>query len=130
MTGNSGLFSYPDLTVVCVQPAFLDSHTDVLLNPRVIFEVLSPNTEAYDRGEKFLRYRNYIATLTDYIMVSQTRPLVEHYVQRPDGQWLYFLFEGLSADITIDSIQCHLDLSEIYARVEFPDLVAPHIEDT
>jgi len=116
-TGESKLFSYPDLTVVCGEPMFHDRHGDILLNPVVIFEVLSASAEAYDRGEKFLRYRNHIATLTDYVLVSQRRPVIEHLARRPDGQWLFSDAEGLSASLFIDSIGCRLDLAEVYARV-------------
>jgi Uma2 family endonuclease len=124
-TGDAGLFSYPDLTVVCGKPLFLDTHRDVLLNPTVIFEVLSPSTEAYDRGEKLFRYRNFIETLMDYVLVSQRRALVERYSRQPDGQWLYVTVDGRSKRIQIESIGCTLELSEIYARVEFPEIPEP-----
>jgi Uma2 family endonuclease len=124
-TGDAGLFSYPDLTVVCGRPLFLDTNTDVLLNPTAIFEVLSPSTEAYDRGEKLFRYRNFIETLMDYVLVSQRRALVERYSRQPNGQWLYVSVDGLSSRIQIESIGCTLELSEIYARVEFPEVPEP-----
>lgn len=124
-TCDGGLFSYPDLTVVCGKPLFLDTHRDVLLNPTVIFEVLSPSTEAYDRGEKLFRYRNFIETLMDYVLVSQRRALVERYSRQPDGQWLYVTVDGRSKRIQIESIGCTLELSEIYARVEFPEIPEP-----
>jgi Uma2 family endonuclease len=118
-SGDSALFSYPDLSVVCGEPLFLDVRSDVLLNPRVIFEVLSPSTEAFDRGEKFLRYSNFIDELNDYLLVSQHKPLVEHFVRQQHGQWLYSKFEGLSARVEIRSIGCQLDLLEVYSRVTF-----------
>jgi Uma2 family endonuclease len=121
-TSNSGLFSYPDLTVVCGEPRFLDGHKDVLVNPTAIFEVLSPSTEAYDRGEKFKRDRNFIETLVDYLLVSQIRPLIDHFVRRPDGQWLYSSVDELSGSVEIASIGCRLDLVEIYSRVDFPEV--------
>jgi len=122
-TGDSGLFSYPDLTVVCGPPAFLDSHKDVLLNPVVIFEVLSPTTEAYDRGEKFFRYGNFIQSLAEYVLVSQHRPLIEHFVRQPQGgEWLYSAVEGLSGTLDVRSIECRLDFAEIYSRVDFPSV--------
>jgi Uma2 family endonuclease len=126
-TGDAGLFSYPDLTVVCGKPLFLDTNTDVLLNPTAIFEVLSPSTEAYDRGEKLFRYRNFIETLMDYVLVSQRRALVERYSRQPNGQWLYVSVDGLSSRIQIESIGCTLELSEIYARVEFPEIPEPDL---
>jgi Uma2 family endonuclease len=74
-----GLFSYPDIVVVCGEPRFLNEHRDVLLNPTLIIEVLSPSTESFDRGEKFWRYRSHLASLTDYVQVSQALPLIEHF---------------------------------------------------
>src|SRR5215467_13642621 len=121
-TSNSGLFSYPDLTVVCGRPVFLDTQKDVLLNPTAIFEVLSPSTEAYDRGEKFLRYRNFIESLRDYVLISQLRALVERYTRQSNGQWVYLPVEGLTGNITIDSTGCTLQLSEIYDCVEFAEI--------
>lgn len=73
---RKGLFSYPDLLVVCGEMEFHDKHRDVLLNPTVVIEVLSPTTEAFDRGEKFWRYRTYLSSLTDYLMVSQSMPMI------------------------------------------------------
>jgi len=125
-TGESGLFSYPDLSVVCGEPRFLDNHKDVLLNPVVIFEVLSPSTEAYDRGEKFVRYQNFLSSLVEYLLVSQHRALVGQFSRQPgSGQWLYSMAEGLAANVIIRSIGCRLELAEIYARVEFPELAEP-----
>lgn len=83
---NKGMFSYADVMVVCGEPVFHDEHRDVLLNPTVIIEVLSPTTEAFDRGEKFLRYRTHIESLTDYVLVSQSRPLIEHFLRQTGGQ--------------------------------------------
>ena len=65
-----GLFSYPDLVVVCGAMQFHDQFRDVLLNPSCIIEVLSDSTEAFDRGEKFRRYRTWLPTLTDYLLVA------------------------------------------------------------
>jgi Uma2 family endonuclease len=86
-TNEKGLFSYPDSAVVCGEPWFHDEKKDVLTNPTVIFEVLSPSTENYDRSEKFLRYTNYIETLEDYVLIVQTEPLIEHYVKQKNGGW-------------------------------------------
>jgi Uma2 family endonuclease len=115
-----GMFSYADATVVCGEPRFHDEHRDVLLNPAVIFEVLSPSTEAFDRGEKFLRYRTHLDTLSDYVLVSSDRLLVEHYRRQPDGSaWLYYSIEGLDGSLELASIDCRLSLAEIYERAEF-----------
>jgi len=120
VTSPSGLFSYPDVVVICGEPQFYDERRDILTNPTVVFEVLSPSTEAYDHGEKFLRYRTQIETLREYVLVSQHRPLVEHYVRQPDGTWSYSSAGDLSGAIDLTSIDCRLPLSEIYDRIIFP----------
>lgn len=120
VTSPTGLFSYPDVVVVCGEPQFYDERRDILTNPTVVFEVLSPSTEAYDRGEKFLRYRTQIEALREYVLVSQHRPLVEHYVRQPDGSWSYSSASDLPGAIDLPSIDCRLPLSEIYDRIIFP----------
>ena len=82
-TSTASLFSYPDLTVVCGEPKFHDTKKDVLTNPRVVFEVLSPSTAEYDRTTKFQRYRMGNETLTDHILVSQDKPFVELFSNKP-----------------------------------------------
>ena len=117
-TNEAGLFSYPDLVIVCGTPVFLDEKSDVLTNPIVIFEVLSPSTENYDRGEKFLRYTNYIETLEDYVLISQNRPLIEHYSKH--SGWDKTAIEGLDAVLKLDSVECEIALAELYDLVAFP----------
>ena len=116
---HSGMFSYADASVVCGEPRFNDQHRDVLLNPTVIFEVLSPSTEAFDRGDKFLRYRTYLETLSDYLLLSADKPLVERFQRQDGGLWLYAGIEGLQANLELPSIGCRLPLAEIYDRVEW-----------
>ncbi|MFN6203153.1 MAG: Uma2 family endonuclease [Acidobacteriota bacterium] len=116
---RSGLFSYPDLVVFCGEPAFHDQHRDVLTNPVVIVEVLSPSTEAFDRGEKFARLRNWNPSLKDYLLVAQTSPRIEQFTRRDDGSWLFRSVEDLTASLTIESIGCTLQLAEIYDRIVF-----------
>lgn len=93
--GPKGLYSYPDLLVVRGGLKFPGERRDVLLNPSVIVEVLSPAAEAFDRGEKWARYQTWLPELSDYVMVSQSRPRVEHYRRREGGGWLYTLARGL-----------------------------------
>lgn len=120
VTSPTGLFSYPDVVVLCGEPRFYDERRDILTNPTVVFEVLSPSTEAYDRGEKFLRYRTQIETLREYVLVSQHRPLVEHYVRQPDGSWSYSSASSFEEVIDLTAIDSQLPLSEIYDRIVFP----------
>jgi len=117
-TNPTGLYSYPDLTVVCGEPIFHDEHRDVLVNPTVIVEVLSPTTEAFDRGTKWICYQQ-IATLSDYLLIAQNRPFIEHYVRQTDGRWLYSIAESLAASVEIASIDCRIPLAEVYERIEF-----------
>ena len=113
---KTGLYTYPDVVVVCGKPQFEDSDKDVLLNPTVLLEVLSPTTEAYDRGDKFGHYRT-VSTLSDYLLVSQSKLLVEHYVRQPNDSWLLTLYQEPSQTVTIQSIECSLLLEEIYEKV-------------
>jgi Uma2 family endonuclease len=115
-----GMFSYPDIAVICGESEFHDAHKDVILNPTAIIEVLSPSTEAFDRGEKFMRYRAWNTTLTDYLLVSQDKPLVEHFTKLPDGSWSYRDYTGLEAVVAITSIGCTLKLADVYDRITFP----------
>lgn len=118
--GEAGLYAYPDLAVACGETFFHDRHGDVLLNPVVIFEVLSRSTQTYDRGEKFERYKA-IETLRDYVPVSQDRALLEHHSRRPDGAWSRAELEGTDAALTLESINCRVALAEVYDRIEFDD---------
>ena len=107
---------------MCGELKFHDKHRDVLLNPTLIIEVLSPTTEAFDRGEKFIRYRSYLESFTDYVVVAQNKPLVEHYTRQPNGKWeIAATVTDLSESVTLDSIGCVLRLSEIYDRIVFPE---------
>jgi len=119
-TNEKGLYSYPDLAVVCGKPTFFDKKSDVITNPTVIFEVLSSSTENYDRGEKFLRYTNQIESLQDYLLISQDKPLIEHYSRQENGGWEKNEIEGIEASVKIDSIECEILLAELYDLIEFP----------
>ncbi|HSF23676.1 MAG TPA: Uma2 family endonuclease [Blastocatellia bacterium] len=115
-----GLYSYADLVVVCGEPQFHDEYRDVLLNPTVIIEVLSPSTEAFDRGEKWLRYQTWLASLTHYVLVTQARPQLEHYLRQPTGEWLYSLVKEIESSLHLSAVDCTLRLAEVYDRIVFP----------
>ncbi|HZF41231.1 MAG TPA: Uma2 family endonuclease [Blastocatellia bacterium] len=118
---NKGMFSYADVSVVCGEPQFHDKFQDVLINPTVIIEILSESTEGFDRSEKFRRYRTHIPSLQDYVLVFQTLPWIQVYSRHSDG-WLMTDALGLETSIRVPSIDCHLPLSDVYDRVEFPTL--------
>jgi len=113
----AGLYSYPDIVVICDEPKYLDEHKDVVLNPKVIVETLSESTEAFDRGIKFQRYQSYNPTLTDYVLVSQDRAHIEHYHREKNGKWTYERHEGLKAIVTLKAIKCQLKAAQVYKRV-------------
>ena len=115
-----GLFSYPDLVVVCGAMQFHDQVRDVLLNPSLIIEVLSPSTEAFDRGEKFRRYRTWLPTLQDYLLVAQDKPLIDHYHRVEENRWELVPREGLEANLYLESVHCTLRLADVYDRIIFP----------
>ncbi len=116
---RSPSYKYPDIVLLCGRPRFEDEVNDTLLNPTVLIEVLSPSTEAYDRGEKFREYRK-IESLQEYGLISQDRPVITHYVRQENSPfWLFSEFEGLDASVELPSVQCTLVLAEVYDKVEF-----------
>jgi len=114
----SGLYTYPDIVVVCDGAEFEDEHVDTLLNPQVIIEVLSETTESYDRGKKFEHYRR-LQSLTDYLLVSQDEPHIEHFAKNADGHWVLSEATGLDMAVELPTIHCRLALKDVYAKVEF-----------
>lgn len=123
-----GLFSYPDVLVVCGEPQFHDEYRDVLLNPTLIVEVLSDATEAYDRGQKFHRYQQ-LESLVEYALVSHDIPLVGLYTRREEG-WFFSNAFDLNASLNLASVNCHLRLADVYDRVEFPEDEPPPAVET
>jgi Uma2 family endonuclease len=118
LVSSSGLYTYPDITVVCAEPRFLDNELDTLLNPTLIVEVLSPSTEAYDRGRKFGHYRD-IESLTGYLMIASDRIGAELYTRQSDGRWkLIEDARRLEDNIEIEAIGCRLQLSSLYDKVK------------
>lgn len=113
------MYTYPDVTVVCGTPSLADERQDILLNPVVIFEVLSPSTEKYDRGTKLQHYL-LIESLKDYVLVEQEKVRVEHYARGAAGSWTFRAYEQLNDGLKIDSIGVSLLLARIYDRVELP----------
>ena len=109
-------YFYPDVSVVCDEPRFEDDTLDILVNPLVIIEVLSTSTESYDRGEKFAHYRQ-LESLQEYILISQDRVRVEHYL-RQGKQWLLSEFNTLENVLSLVSIGAELSLHQIYRFVE------------
>lgn len=116
----TGLYTYPDVVIVCDKPQFEDNHFDTLLNPRIVIEVLSDSTENYDRGKKFSHYRQ-IASLREYVLVGQDRPLLERYVRQDDQSWILTVFDDLTQTFEATTIPVRIPLAEIYRGVTFPE---------
>jgi Uma2 family endonuclease len=115
---DSRKFFYPDLAVVCGEPQFHDDRRDIITNPDLVIEVLSPSTEAFDRGAKFQAYRT-IESLKEYLLVSQGTPLIEQYVRGDDGKWTLTTAAGLESSLALPSIECTLNLAAVYDKVDF-----------
>ena len=115
----TGLYTYPDVTVVCGKPEFLDSLLDTLLNPTLIVEVLSPSTEAYDRGRKFENYQS-IESLREYLLVSSDRMRADLFSRQPDGRWLLSSATAPADAVDLQSLQCRLVLADVYEKVSLP----------
>ena len=116
---RTGLYTYPDVVVVCEEPTFEDADVDTLLNPTLLVEVLSKTTEDYDRGGKFEHYRT-LTSVQEYLLVAQERCHVVHYTHQPDNTWLLAETSDIHAHIHLPSLGCDLALSEVYAKVHFP----------
>lgn len=117
---QTGLNTYPDITVVCGPPQFTDNARDTIINPIVIIEVLSASTERYDRGMKFQHYRT-IETLKDYILVAQDRHHIEHFSRQEHGLWIFREAANVALSINIQSIGCVLNVQDVYEQVEFEE---------
>jgi len=113
--GSAEQYVYPDITVVCGKPRFEDQELDVLLNPVLIVEVLSPTTEKYDRGAKCVAYRN-LDSVKECLLVSQESVRVEHYVRQPSGEWTIAEVNRLEDSIRLVSVPAVLKLAEVYRQ--------------
>jgi Uma2 family endonuclease len=113
-----GLYTYLDIVVFCGDSKFVDTELDTLLNPTVIIEVLSPFTEAYDRGFKASQYRT-LASLQEYALVSQTEPRIEVFRRQEGREWLFSESVGLDATCRLESVGCSIALSAVYRKITF-----------
>jgi Uma2 family endonuclease len=118
------LYTYPDVTVVCEEPQFEDAELDVLLNPTLLVEVLSPSTADYDRGFKFDSYRT-INSLREVLFIAQNRVHVVHYVRQADDTWILAETRNPEESLSLASIGARLSLSEVYAKVQLDDAPGP-----
>jgi len=117
---STGLYTYPDVSIACGNVQFEDENEDILLNPTVIFEVLSKSTERRDRGWKFMQYRK-ITSLQEYVLIAQDRPYIEHFARPPGGRFQLDEVEGLEAVLCLSTAPMQLPLQEVYLDVTFGD---------
>jgi len=113
---DSKRYFYPDVTVVCGESQFIDDKKDVLLNPLLLIEVLSDDTENFDRGTKFTSYLR-LDSLMEYVLMSQNAPVIEHYSRREAGDWLYSRIEGLDQTFTFTSVGLIAQMADIFNKV-------------
>lgn len=111
---RAGLFTYPDCSVICGDLQYFGDRKDVILNPLLIVEVLSPSTEPYDRGKKFEMYRT-VESLQEYLLVHQDRRHVEHYSKQDDGSWVLREHSGTDAAVVIQRLNVRIPLADLYA---------------
>jgi Uma2 family endonuclease len=112
-------YAYPDVFAVCGELSLVPNIFDTLINPAIIFEVLSKSTEARDRGDKALDYRK-LTTLSDYILVSQNKIRVEQQIKQLDGSWLIQIYENAEDNIYFTSLDCEINVGDIYENIKFP----------
>jgi len=115
---RTGLYTYPDVVVVCGEPQFDDEHNDTLLNPRLIVEVLSPSTETYDRGKKFAHYRT-LDSLAEYLLIAQDQARVEQFIRQSSGDWLLHEATQMEETVRLPSIESQFALSDVYDQIQF-----------
>jgi Uma2 family endonuclease len=117
---RTGLFTYPDLVIVCGEPEFAAEDPDTLINPNVIVEILSDSTESRDRTTKFDQYKN-LHSFREYVLVSQKSPICERYRRNEEGDWVHDSVVGLDKSLVFATVPIQVPLAEIYAGLEFPD---------
>lgn len=114
-SANRGVF--PDGMVICEEPEMYEERSDIILNPSLVIEVLSPSTESYDRGEKFLRYRS-LPSFKEYVLISSDKHLVESFYRESSNLWQMRTAIGLDAEIELFSINKKITLKDIYENVK------------
>jgi Uma2 family endonuclease len=117
---RSNLYTYADALIVCGERELLKYQgLETLLNPNVIFEVLSESTESYDRGKKFQDYQS-IPSLQEYVLIAQDRPHIDQFVRDTDGSWRLRMIDGIESDLQLASLDCRLPFRALFGGVKFP----------
>ena len=114
----TGLYTYPDVSIICGELQFDDEQRDTVVNPTLIAEVLSESTEAYDRGKKFDHYRQ-LPSPREYLLVSQDSPTLERFARNADDTWTLTIKTGLDQSLELPAIGVTLSLAEVFDKVDF-----------
>jgi Uma2 family endonuclease len=117
---KANLFIYPDVMVVCGEIEFSENRNDILQNPVLVIEVLSPKTESFDRGKKFGYYRT-VPSIQEYVLVSQAEPVVEVFYKQDEKTWQYTVVKGLDETVVFQTLQCEIALKDIYQKVAWEE---------
>jgi Uma2 family endonuclease len=115
----SGLYTYPDVMVICGPIHLTNDRLETVTNPTVLVEVLSDSTRDYDQHEKFTLYGS-IPTFREYVLIEQASVQIEHWVLSAGNTWTSRHYESLQESLSLTTMACQIPLTEIYARVEFP----------
>jgi len=113
-------YGYPDVVVVCGEPEFADEEFDVLLNPMIVVEVLSPSTRFRDKTEKLETYQK-MESIKECLLIEQTVMRVEHYLKQTPNQWLLRIYENVGDTVELESVGCEVLLADIYLQVKFDE---------
>ncbi len=117
---RTGLYTYPDLVIVCGQPEYDSEDQDTLVNAQVVVEILSPSTERYDRGAKFGHYQQ-LPSVREYVLVSQDRKQVERFVRQPDETWVLTKFADPDGVFEFATVPIRIPMCDLYARVQIEE---------
>lgn len=113
------MYTYPDLMIIEDQPSYQSDNTTVVINPKIIIEVLSDSTQNYDRTDKFRAYRS-LASFQEYILISQSSYYIEQFSKQNNEQWLFKSIEGENNILSLITIDFSISLSNLYQRIVFP----------
>jgi Uma2 family endonuclease len=111
-------YTYPDVMVIQGQPVYANNSRTTVMNPKIIIEVLSKSTQNYDQGDKFMYYRS-IPEMQEYILLDQKQYHLIQHTKTATGQWLLTEYRGKSASLSLEAIEFHLSLAELYEGVDF-----------
>lgn len=118
-------YRYPDLSALCGEAQFKTlGKQQILVNPRLIVEILSDSTADFDRGYKFTYYKS-IESFTEYLLIAQDRPHVSQFVKQANNAWLNYEFNNIDDSFRLTSLDCEMSLREIYQDVGFPEIILP-----